>query len=258
MRSRSPATSPRSGQRQLMRRESQKERKRRAGLIVRKLGKAFPQAGTALGHRTPVQLLVATILSAQCTDERVNKVTPSLFARFPEASDLAGADRGEIEGLIRSTGFFRNKAKSIQGACQKIVQDFGGRVPQNMEELLTLPGVARKTANVVLGNGFGKAAGVVVDTHVYRLSHRLGLSSGKNPLQVEKDLMEIIPQKEWIGIGNRLILHGRATCQARKPRCESCILESLCPRLGIKPITASRTVSRSHRPLSERIQSHRR
>ena len=243
-----------------MPRETKAELKKRAALIIKRLQKAFPEAGTALDHRSPVQLLVATILSAQCTDTRVNKVTPSLFARFPTAADLAGADRGELEEIIRSTGFFRNKAKSIQGATQKIVQDFGGKVPETMEELLRLPGVARKTANVVLGNGFGKAAGVVVDTHVFRLSHRLGLSKGKNPQQVEKDLMEIVPKKEWIGLGNRLIYHGRATCLARKPRCETCMLESLCPRIGVKQTAASssRRPTTPRRPLRERIQGSRR
>jgi len=241
-----------------MPRESKQELKKRAGLIVRRLRKAFPEANTALEHRTPVQLLVATILSAQCTDARVNKVTPSLFARFPTAADLAGADRPELEELIRTTGFFRNKAKSIQGATQKIEADFGGHVPQTMDELLSLPGVARKTANVVLGNGFGKAAGVVVDTHVFRLSHRLGLSKGKNPIQVEKDLMEIVPKKDWIGLGNRLIYHGRATCLARNPKCDGCILDSLCPRIGVKKKKASsRSASSSRRSLRERIQGRR-
>ncbi len=242
-----------------MPRESKQDLKKRVALIVKRLHKAFPEAGTALDHRTPVQLLVATILSAQCTDTRVNKVTPSLFARFPAAADLAGADRTELEELIRSTGFYRNKAKSIQGATKKIVEDFDDRVPETMEELLSLPGVARKTANVVLGNGFGKAVGVVVDTHVFRLSRRLGLSKGKNPIAVEKDLMEIVPKKEWIGLGNRLIYHGRATCLARKPRCESCTIESLCSRVGVKPMsTSSRPVSPARRPLRERIQGSKR
>ena len=242
-----------------MPRESKQDLKKRAGLIVKRLHKAFPEAGTALDHRTPVQLLVATILSAQCTDTRVNKVTPSLFARFPAAADLAGADRTELEELIRSTGFYHNKAKSIQGATKKIVEDFDDRVPETMEELLSLPGVARKTANVVLGNGFGKAVGVVVDTHVFRLSHRLGLSKGKNPIAVEKDLMELVPKKEWIGFGNRLIYHGRATCLARKPRCESCNLEPLCPRVGVKLTSASsRPTPPPRRPLRDRIQGSRR
>ncbi len=216
-----------------MARESAQELKRRAGLIVRRLRKAYPDAHTALKHSSPLELLIATILSAQCTDERVNKVTPSLFARFPRASDLAGADRAEVEELIRSTGFYRNKAKSIQGASQKIVSDFGGQVPETMEEMLSLPGVARKTANVVMGNGFGVTTGVVVDTHVFRLSHRMGLSKGKNPQEVEKDLMALVPKKEWIGLGNRLISHGRAICPARQPKCEGCTVESLCPRNGV-------------------------
>jgi endonuclease-3 len=242
-----------------MARETKEDVKKRTALIIKRLRKAFPEAGTALDHRNPVQLLVATILSAQCTDARVNKVTPSLFARFPAADDLASADRGELEELIRSTGFFRNKAKSIQGAARKIVRDFGGLVPETMDELLSLPGVARKTANVVLGNGFGKAAGVVVDTHVFRLAHRLGLSKGKNPQDVEKDLMEIVPKKEWIGLGNRLIYHGRATCLARKPRCEACFLEPLCPRVGVKQTsTPSRPAAPSRRPLRERIEGSRR
>lgn len=240
-------------------RESKKdELKRRTGRIVRKLGKAFPGAGTALHHESLLQLLVATILSAQCTDERVNKVTPSLFAHFPEAADLAGAERDELEEFIRSTGFYRNKAKSIQGASQKIVRDFAGHVPQTMEELLSLPGVARKTANVVLGNGFGKTAGVVVDTHVFRLSHRLGLSKGKNAEQVEKDLMALVPRKEWIGLGNRLILHGRTTCLARKPACDACTLEPDCPRIGVKTASSARRTSKPGRPLRERIASGRR
>jgi endonuclease-3 len=216
-----------------MARESAQELKRRAGLIVRRLRTAYPDAHTALTHRSPLELLIATILSAQCTDERVNKVTPSLFARFPRASDLARADRGEVEELIRSTGFYRNKAKSIQGASQKIASDFGGQVPQTMEEMLSLPGVARKTANVVMGNGFGKATGVVVDTHVFRLSHRMRLSKGKNPQEVEKDLMALVPKKEWIGLGNRLIFHGRAICSARQPKCGECMVERLCPRIGV-------------------------
>ncbi len=246
--------------------EPKEERRKRAGKIVGKLGKEFPRAGTALDHRSPFELLVATILSAQCTDERVNKVTPSLFARFPEPSDLAHANRGELEELIRSTGFYRNKAKSIQGASQKITDDFGGRVPETMDELLSLPGVARKTANVVTGNGFGKAAGVVVDTHVFRLSHRMGFSKGKNPVQVETDLMALFPKKAWVNLGNRLILHGRTTCFARKPKCEACVVEALCPRIGVETTKSTKSAgpsnrepgSRPRRSLRTRIQSGRR
>ena len=241
-------------------RESNEERRKRAGKILGKLGKEFPHAGTALDHRSPFELLVATILSAQCTDERVNKVTPSLFPRFSEPSDLAHADRGELEELIRSTGFYRNKAKSIQGASLKITDDFGGRVPETMDELLSLPGVARKTANVVMGNGFGKAAGVVVDTHVFRLSHRMGFSKGKNPVQVENDLIALFQKKDWVNVGNRLILHGRTTCIARKPKCEACGVEALCPRIGVDTAksTESTKLKGPRRSLRERIQSGRR
>ena len=172
--------------------------------------------------------MVATILSAQCTDERVNKVTPELFRQYPDAPRLAGASREAIETLVRSTGFFRNKAKNIQGACQKIVEEFGGDVPQTMNELLTLPGVARKTANVVLAHAFGINAGVTVDTHVKRLSHRLGLTKHTNPVQVERDLMPLIPQAEWENLSIRLIYHGRAVCDARKPACDRCELVDLC------------------------------
>ncbi len=249
-------------------RESKEEHRKRAGKILGKLGKEFPRAGTALHHRSPFELLVATILSAQCTDERVNRVTPPLFARFPEPAALAHADRGELEELIRSTGFYRNKAKSVQGASQKIIDDFEGRVPETMDELLRLPGVARKTANVVMGNGFGKAAGVVVDTHVFRLSHRMGFSKGKNPVQVENDLMALFSKKDWVNAGNRLILHGRTTCIARNPKCEGCAVETLCPRIGVETKTKKSTTStgpssphrcsRPRRSLRDRIQSGRR
>jgi endonuclease-3 len=185
--------------------ESRTDTKRRVRVIVNRLRKAYPSATTALDHSSAIELLVATILSAQCTDERVNKVTPALFVRYPAAADYAGADRSELEEMIRSTGFYRNKAKSIQGACQKIVADYGGDVPETMEKLLTLPGVARKTANVVLGNFFGKSDGIVVDTHVFRLSHRLGLSQSKTAEQIERDLMPLVAKKDWIDIGNMLI-----------------------------------------------------
>jgi len=198
-------------------------------IILARLKKTYPGATCSLNYETPVQLLVATILSAQCTDERVNKVTPELFRRFPDAIALAEADLQEIETLIRSTGFYRNKAKNIQGACQKIVRDFHGIVPQRMEELITLPGVARKTANVVLAHAFGINAGVTVDTHVKRLSQRLGLTTHKEPLKIEKDLMTLLPQPEWENLSIHLIYHGRAVCQARKPRCEICVLFDLCP-----------------------------
>jgi len=186
----------------------------------------------------------------------VNKVTPALFARFPAATDFARADRSEIEERVRSTGFFRNKAKSLQGACQKIVRDFAGRVPDTMEELLTLPGVARKTANVVLGTAYGKATGVVVDTHVFRLARRLGLSRGKNPALVEKDLMELFPPKDWVALGHILIHHGRALCRARQPDCPHCPVETLCPKVGVtQRVRSARPAARPHRPLKERVLS---
>ena len=203
-------------------------KKKKAVEILDKLKQLYPDATCSLNYKTPLQLLVATILSAQCTDERVNKVTPELFQRFPDALSFAQADREEIETLIRSTGFFRNKAKNIHNACQKIVRDFNGKVPQTMEELLTLAGVARKTANVVLAHGFGIIEGVTVDTHVKRLSNRLGLTKKSNPIQIEQDLMKLLPQPEWENFSISLIYHGRAVCNARKPRCEICNLAYLC------------------------------
>jgi endonuclease-3 len=194
-----------------------------------RLKRLYPDAKCSLNYDTPLQLLVATILSAQCTDERVNKVTPELFARFPDAPAFAQADIREIEELVRSTGFYRNKAKNIQGACRKIVEKFKGQVPKRMELLLELPGVARKTANVVLANAYGINQGVTVDTHVKRLSNRLGLTSHQDPVKIEKDLIRLIPQEDWENWSIRLIYHGRAVCQARKPMCDRCELAELCP-----------------------------
>lgn len=204
-------------------------KKKKATEILSILKQLYPTATCSLNYDTPLQLLVATILSAQCTDERVNKVTPALFARFPDAQSFALAPREEIESLIRSTGFYRNKAKNIQNACIKIVNDFGGNVPQTMKELLTLAGVARKTANVVLAHGFGIIEGVTVDTHVKRLSNRLGLTKSANPIQIEKDLMKLLPQSEWENFSLSIIYHGRAVCNARKPNCGECALSHLCP-----------------------------
>lgn len=201
----------------------------RVPALIRRLRDAHPDAHCALLHENPFQLLVATILSAQCTDERVNQVTPALFARFPTPQAMAAADREELEELIRSTGFFRNKAKNIQGASAKICQEFGGEVPRKMDELTSLPGVARKTANVVRGVAFGLADGVVVDTHVKRLSQRLGLTQEKTPEKIERDLMAVIPPEEWIDISHLLIFHGRRVCKARKPDCPHCSLADLCP-----------------------------
>ena len=205
----------------------------RIDAIIQRLHEAYPAAECALHHRNAFELLVATILSAQCTDERVNKVTPALFARFPTPDAMAGADREELEALIRSTGFYHNKAKNIQGAAQRLVSAYGGVVPQTMAELLTLPGVARKTANVVLGVIFGIADGVVVDTHVKRLSNRLGLTTQSDPEKIERDLQAIAPRGEWINLSHLLIFHGRQVCDARKPRCAVCSLSALCPSATI-------------------------
>lgn len=210
-------------------RSPSKALKERSLAIFDLLTEIYPDATCSLDYETPVQLLIATILSAQCTDERVNKVTPALFARFPDAASIAGCDREELESLIRSTGFYRNKAKNIQGACQMIVRDFDGKVPSEMEQLLKLPGVARKTANVVSAHGFGNIQGVTVDTHVKRLSNRWKLTKSDNPIQIEKDLMALLPQAEWENYSIRTIYHGRAICKARKPACEICQLTHLCP-----------------------------
>jgi endonuclease-3 len=201
---------------------------KRVAAILAGLDQRFPAATCALKHENPLQLLIATILSAQCTDERVNIVTPGLFAKYPAASHFAYANPKDVEREIKSTGFFRNKTKSILGACRKIVEEFAGKVPNTMEQLLTLPGVARKTANVVLGTAFGIASGIVVDTHVHRLSHRLDLSRQKDPNKIEQDLMKIIPQDKWILFSHQMIWHGRKTCRARQPLCMECILEPLC------------------------------
>ncbi len=212
-------------------------KKQRAIEILLRLKRLYPDAACSLNYETPVQLLVATILSAQCTDERVNMVTPELFRRFPDAAAMAGADRDEIESLIKSTGFYRNKAKNIQGACRMIMEQFGGEVPKLMEDLLRLPGVARKTANVVLANAFGINMGVTVDTHVKRLSFRLGLTQHTDPIRVERDLIKLLPQPDWENWSIRLIYHGRAVCKARNPLCDRCILADLCPSasLVVKP-----------------------
>jgi endonuclease-3 len=200
----------------------------RIAAILKALDEAYPNAECALSHRSPWELLVATILSAQCTDVRVNMVTPELFKRFPTPDAMAKATLPELEALIRATGFFHNKAKSIQGAARKVVVEFGGQIPQTLAELTTIPGAARKTANVVLGVGFGKAEGVVVDTHVFRIARRLGLAKGDTPQKVEQDLMKVIPQNRWIAFSHQLIHHGRQVCDARKPKCDRCNLEQLC------------------------------
>jgi endonuclease III len=212
-------------------------KQQRALEILVRLKRLYPEAPCTLNYKTPVQLLVATILSAQCTDERVNMVTPELFRRFPDAPALAGADLAEIEVLVRSTGFYRNKAKNIQAACQMIVTEFGGQVPKLMEELLKLPGVARKTANVVLAHAYGINAGVTVDTHVKRLSNRLGLTQETDPVRIERDLIKLVPQPDWENWSLRLIYHGRAVCNARNPACDRCLLADLCPSVDLSKIT---------------------
>jgi endonuclease-3 len=200
----------------------------RIAAILKALDEAYPNADCALTHRTPWELLVATILSAQCTDVRVNMVTPELFRRFPTPQAMATAELPELENIIRTTGFFRNKAKSIKGAARAIAERFGGKVPQTLEELITVPGAARKTANVVLGVSFGKAEGVVVDTHVFRISRRLDLTHSETPEKVEQDLMRVLPPGRWISYSHQIIHHGRKVCVARGPRCKECNLETLC------------------------------
>jgi endonuclease-3 len=200
----------------------------RIAAILKGLDEAYPNVECALTHRSPWELLVATILSAQCTDVRVNMVTPELFRRFPTPAAMAKATLPQLEALIRTTGFYHNKAKSIQGAARMIVAEFGGQVPQTLAELITIPGAARKTANVVLGVAYGKAEGVVVDTHVFRIARRLGLAKGETPQKVEQELMRILPQSRWIGFSHQIIHHGRAVCEARKPKCDRCNLEQIC------------------------------
>ena len=200
--------------------------------IIRILEKKYPDPQCALIHQGPWQLLVATILSAQCTDKRVNMVTPDLFKKFPGVSSFANADQAELEDAIKSTGFFRNKAKNIIACAQKLEKEFDGQIPQQLEQLIKLPGVGRKTGSVILGTAFGKSEGIVVDTHVKRLSFRMGLTTEKDPEKVEKDLMKIVPAQKWIAFSHLLILHGRERCMARNPDCKNCELSDLCPRHG--------------------------
>lgn len=202
--------------------------------IIALLRKAYPDAHCALNHTTPLELLLATIMSAQCTDVQVNIVTEQLFRKYRSAQDFADADPAELERDIKSTGFYRNKARSLRGSTRMIIDEYGGQVPQKMEDLLRLPGVARKTANVVLGNAFGIASGVVVDTHVMRLSTRLGLTTEKTPEKIEFDLQELVPKKDWIDFSHLLIYHGRQVCKARNPNCAGCVVEKLCPSSLLK------------------------
>ena len=210
------------------------EEKKRAGKIIKRLKQAYPDARCSLNYSTPLELLIATILSAQCTDERVNAVTAELFQKYRGAEDYVNAAPAELEHAIHSTGFFRNKAKAIQGACRMLLDEHGGRVPKTLEELIALPGVARKTANVVLGNAYGIASGVVVDTHVSRVSQRLRLTMHEQPEKIERDLIELVPRADWIIFPHLLIAHGRAVCKARTPLCAECPVEPLCPSSLLK------------------------
>ena len=217
-----------------MKRESLDELKARTRTIIRRLKRAYPGAKCSLNHTNPFELLVATILSAQCTDERVNIVTADLFRKYRKPEDYLNVSPRELEKDIQSTGFFRNKTKSIQGASKMLTEQYGGQVPRTMEELLELPGVARKTANVVLGNAFDIHAGVVVDTHVTRLSHRLGLTQQKTAEKIEQDLIPIVPKKDWVIFPHLMIYHGRKICKARSPLCAECTLEKQCPSSYLK------------------------
>jgi endonuclease III len=215
-------------------RETKSQRLERTAEIIKLLKRAHPDAKCALNHSNAFELLIATILSAQCTDERVNKVTADLFRKYRKPEDYLKVRDTELQQDIRTTGFFRNKTKSIQGACKVLIEEFGGEVPRTMEELLRVPGAARKTSNVVLGVAYGIAAGVVVDTHVSRLSHRLKLTRQRDPVKIEKDLMELVPRKDWIIFSHLLIFHGRRVCKARTPLCEECAVEKLCPSSILK------------------------
>jgi endonuclease-3 len=215
-------------------RETKAQRKERTEQIIKLLKRAHPDAHCALNHSNAFELLVATILSAQCTDERVNIVTADLFRKYRQPEDYLKVAATELQQDVRTTGFFRNKTKSIQGACKVLIEDFGGQVPRTMEELLRVPGAARKTANVVLGVAFGIAAGIVVDTHVSRLSQRLKLTRQKDPVKIEQDLVKLVPHKDWIIFSHLLIFHGRRVCKARRPLCEACVVEELCPSSMLK------------------------
>jgi endonuclease-3 len=217
-----------------MSREGIAAKKERTMKIIAALDRAYPGAHCELDHTDPLQLLIATILSAQCTDKRVNIVTRELFKKYRSAADYANVPLAELERAIKSTGFFRNKAKNIQACCRKLIVRHGGKVPRTMEELTQLDGVGRKTANVVLGNAFGINVGVVVDTHVARLSQRLGLTKQKTPEKIEQDLMALVPQKQWTLFSHWLIWHGRRRCDARRPDCANCEIKKLCPRTGLK------------------------
>jgi len=208
--------------------------KRQAAKVVRALRRNYPDAVCALNYDSAFQLLIATILSAQCTDQRVNLVTKGLFAKYATAAEMSRLSIKRLEKAVQSTGFFRNKAKNIKACCEKLVDEHDGEVPREMDPLVALPGVGRKTANVVLGTAFGLATGVVVDTHVKRISHRLGLTENTDPVKIERDLMKLLPQKEWIDYSHMIIHHGRQVCKARKPLCDDCCMKKICPRIGVE------------------------
>jgi endonuclease-3 len=201
--------------------------------ILEKLRAEYPDPRYELNWNTPLQLLVATILAAQCTDERVNRVTPALFARYPDARAYADVELAELEEYVKPTGFYRNKAKAIQACCRALVDRFGGEVPSTMEDMVTLPGVARKTANVVLTNAFREPSGIIVDTHAARVSRRLGLTEQDKPERIEEDLLAAVPKEDWIFFGNALVLHGRYVCRSQSPKCAECVLQDLCPKVGV-------------------------
>jgi uracil-DNA glycosylase len=221
-------------------------------VIIDRLKGAYPNARYELNWDNPLQLLVATILAAQCTDERVNQVTPALFARYPDAAAFADADLAELEEAVRPTGFYKNKAKAIQGACAALVERFGGQVPRSMEQMLTLPGVARKTANVVLNNAFRIPSGVIVDSHVARVSRRLGLTDNDRPERIEEDLMRSVPKDEWVQFGPALVLHGRYTCTSSAPKCSQCIFDDLCPKIGVAGAASAEEEPPAPRPAPAR------
>lgn len=243
---------------------AEESKKSLARWVNGRLARAYPGARCSLDYRTPFQLFVATVLSAQCTDARVNQVTPELFRRCPTPHDFLRLGQAGLEEAIRSTGFYRNKAKSILGACRRLVDEYGGEIPGSMEDLLTLPGVGRKTANVILGDAFGIQAGIVVDTHVGRVSRRIGLAQSEDPVKVEAELMSLFPRKDWTILSHRLILHGREVCAARSPRCDGCMLRSRCAyaasaasRSPEKPagagtLNAERGPRRARRPAAKR------
>lgn len=230
-------------QRQKKFRETAAEKQARARQIAKRLARTYRDAVCALEHHNAYELIVATILSAQCTDARVNMVTPELFRRYPHARALAEAEQFDVEDIVRTTGFFRAKAANLIGMARAVVERHGGQIPQTLEELVQLPGVGRKTANVVLGTAFGIAVGVVVDTHVKRISNLLGLTGSSNPEQIERDLMDLLPPGEWVNFSHRLIHHGRRICIARRPRCRECPLLKLCPRIGLPPLDDDQTPS---------------